>query len=292
MAHPAHRHSTTRGGAAIAALLALAIVAGALWFAASEAGLRWASGEAAARSGGRLTIDGATGSLGAPYGSRGSRYADENLSLVADDVAFTWSPRALLSRTVIVDTLSAATVTLEFKPSAGPSAPPASLALPWPIDVRRADIAALTVASGPNRWRVTRLGFHYTGALERHALDALALDSEWGSVRGKLAIGATPPFAAEGRIVFAGSEAARHAIATVAVGGNMTTLSLSGDGSVDDARATGAARIAPFEAATTARFRAPVENVDLARFDAALPRTELRRRLPAEAPRTAACTAH
>jgi translocation and assembly module TamB len=260
---------------AILAVLALAIVAGALWFASSEQGLRWASDEAAARSGGRLTIEGATGSLGGIVRIARLRYADEDLSLVADDVAFTWSPRALLSRAVIVDTLSAATVTLEFKPSAGPSAPPASLALPWPIDVRRADIAALAVVSGPNRWRVTQLGFHYTGAIERHTLDALALDSVWGSVRGKVAIGATAPFAAEGRIVFAGSEAARHAIATVVVGGDMTTLSLSGDGSVDDARATGTARIAPFEARRLRDFELRVENVDLARFDAALPRTEL-----------------
>jgi translocation and assembly module TamB len=259
----------------IAALLIAAIIAGALWFAASDAGLRWASGEAVGRSGGRLTIEGATGSLGGTVRIARLRYADENLSLVADDLAFTWSPRALLSRSVIVNTLSAATVALEFKPSAGPSAPPASLALPWPIDVRRADIAALSVASGPNRWRVTRLGFHYTGAIERHALDSLALDSEWGSVRGKLAIGATAPFAAEGRVAFAGSEAARHATATIAVGGDMTTLSLSGDASVDDARATGAARIAPFEARRLRDFELRIENVDLARFDAALPRTEL-----------------
>lgn len=210
----------------IAAVLVLALIAGAVWFAASDAGLRWASGEATARSGGRLTIEGATGSLGGTVRIARLGYADENLSLVADDVAFTWSPRALLSRSVVVDALSASTLTLEFKPSAGPSAPPASLALPWPIDVRRAEIAALTVASGPNRWRVTRLGFHYTGAIDRHALDALALDSEWGSVRGRLAIAAKPPFAAEGSINFAGSDAARRAIATVTVGGNMTTLSL------------------------------------------------------------------
>ncbi|HEV7413371.1 MAG TPA: translocation/assembly module TamB domain-containing protein, partial [Casimicrobiaceae bacterium] len=70
------------------------------------------------------------------------------------------------------------------------------------------------------------------------------------------------------------SEVARHAIATVVVGGDMTTLSLSGDGSVDDAQATGAARIAPFEARRLRDFELRVENVDLARFDAALPRTE------------------
>ncbi len=259
----------------IVALLAAALLAGAWWFAASEAGLRWAGEQAASRSGGRVKIEGATGSLGGIVRIARLSYADENLSLVADDIAFSWSPRALFSRSVVVDALSAATVTLDFKPSAGPSAPPASLALPWPVEVRRADIATLTVASGPNRWRVTQLGFHYIGAVERHALDALALDSEWGSVRGRLAIGATPPFAAEGSIRFAGSEAARRAIATVAVGGDLTTLALSGEGTVDDARASGAARVAPFEARQLREFEFRVENVDLARFDAMLPRTEL-----------------
>jgi translocation and assembly module TamB len=259
----------------IGLVLIVAIIGGALWFAASDAGLRWASGEATARSGGRLTIEGATGSLGGTVRIARLRYEDDDLRLIADDVAFAWSPRALLSRTVLVDVLSAATVTLEFKPSAGPSAPPASLTLPWPIDVRRADIAALIVSSGPNRWRVRQLGFHYTGTLERHALDALTLDSEWGSVRGKLALAATAPFAAEGRIDFAGSEAARHAIATVTVGGDMTTLSLSGGGSVYDARATGAARIAPFESRRLRDFELQIENVDLARIDATLPHTEL-----------------
>ncbi|HEY7943367.1 MAG TPA: translocation/assembly module TamB domain-containing protein [Casimicrobiaceae bacterium] len=271
------RRIATRLGAAllIAALGALAMILAAWWFAASEVGLRWASGEAAARTGGRLTIDGATGSLTGTVHIARLTYADENLRLVAGDVAFTWSPRALLTRNVVVDALSAATVALEFKPSAGPSAPPASLALPWPIEVQRADIATLTVASGPNRWRVERLGFRYTGALERHALEALTLDSEWGSLRGKLAIAATPPFVADGSIAFAGSEAARRAIATLAVAGNLTTLSLSGEATVDGAHASGAARVAPFEPRRLRDFDLRIEDADLARFDTRLPQTAL-----------------
>lgn len=257
------------------AMLALALVAGVLWFATSESGLRWASGEASARSGGRLTIEGATGSLGGTVRIARLAYADENMRLVAREVEFSWSPRALLTRTVAVNAFSAATMALEFKPSAGPAAPPASLALPWPIDVRRADIAELSVTSGPNQWRVTRLGFRYVGSMERHALEALALDSEWGSLRGRLAIGAMPPFATEGSISFAGSDAARHATGTVAIGGTMATVSLSGEGSVLDAHATGQARVAPFEARQLRDFELRIDNVDLARFDVALPRTDM-----------------
>ncbi|HEY2862573.1 MAG TPA: translocation/assembly module TamB domain-containing protein [Casimicrobiaceae bacterium] len=262
------------------ALLAIAIivsmmVAAALWFATSQAGLRWASGEASLRSGGRLTIEGATGSLGGTVRIARLAYADENVRLVAREVVFTWSPRALLTQTIAINAFSAATVALEFEPSAGPSAPPASLALPWPIDVRQADIAELSVSSGPNQWRITRLGFRYTGSLERHALEALALDSEWGSLRGRLAIGARPPFVTEGSISFAGSGAARDAKGTVAIGGNMSTVSLSGEGSVVEARASGKARVAPFEVRQLRDFELSIDNVDLARFDVALPRTDI-----------------
>ena len=95
---------------AIVALVALAVAVGALWFATSEEGLRWASGEAAARSGGRLKIEGESGSLGGIVRIARLTYADEDMSLVAEDVAFRWSPRTLLFRTIVVDTLSAASV--------------------------------------------------------------------------------------------------------------------------------------------------------------------------------------
>lgn len=258
----------------IGALFALALIAGALWFAASDAGLRWASGEATGRTGGRLKIEGATGSLGGTVRIARLAYSDDNLELVANDVAFTWSPRALLARNVVVDDLSAGTIALEFKASAGPSAPPASLELPWPIDVRRAAIAELTVESGPNRWRVRRLGFRYIGASERHTLDAVTLDSEWGSLRGNLAVAATAPFATQGSIDFAGSDAARRATATLVVGGNLTTLVLSGEAIVDEAHATGSARVAPFEPRRLRDFDVRFEGADLARFDARLPKTD------------------
>ena len=262
-------------GVLMAAVLALAVVAAALWFAASDAGLRWASSEAMGRAGGRLKIEGATGSLGGTVRIARLTYADDDLQLVADDVAFTWSPRALLTRSVLVDTLTAGAVDLQFKTSAGPAAPPASLELPWPLDVRRADIAELTVVSGPNRWRVRQLGFHYVGAIDRHALDAVAMDSEWGSLRGNLAVAAKAPFAAEGSVDFAGSDAAQHATGTLVVGGNLTELSLSGEAIVNEAHATGTAHVAPFEPRRLRDFDIRIDGADLARFDPRLPQTEL-----------------
>ncbi|HKW79813.1 MAG TPA: translocation/assembly module TamB domain-containing protein [Casimicrobiaceae bacterium] len=259
--------------AAIVALAAIALVATGLWLAHTDAGLRWVSGQAMARTGGRLSIEGATGSLGGRVRIARLTYDDDDLKLVADDVAFTWSPRALFTRSIVVDDLSAAAVGLQLKPSAGPSQPPASLALPWPIDVRRADIALLTVESGPNRWQVRRLGFHYIGAADRHALDALALDSEWGSLHGNIAVAAEKPFAAVGSIDFAGSEAARRATGTVVIGGDLATLSLSGEGIVDAAHLTGTARVAPFEPRRLRDFDLKVDGADLARFDARLPQT-------------------
>ena len=260
--------------AAIVALAALALVAAGWWLVHTDAGLRWVSGQAMSRSGGRLSIEGASGSLGGKVRIARLTYDDDDVKLTADDIAFTWSPRALFTRSIAVDELAAAAIDLQLKSSAGPSEPPASLALPWPIDVQRADIALLSVESGPNRWQVRRLGFHYIGAPDRHALEALALDSEWGWLHGNLAIAASKPFATEGSIDFAGSEAARRATGTLVIGGNLGTLALSGEGIVDAAHLTGTARVAPFESRRLRDFDLKVEGADLARFDARLPQTD------------------
>ena len=122
----------------IASLVAIALVslcAGLLlaaWlFLGSDAGLRWAVSQAHLRTDNRLKLEGVQGSLGGTVRIARLTYADEDLRLIADDVELNWSPRALLSRSVLVDDVAAAAVTLELKPGNGINAPPPSLAHPW-----------------------------------------------------------------------------------------------------------------------------------------------------------------
>lgn len=255
------------------ALLAGVLVGGAVWFLASEAGLRWIVDLAHSRTEGKLTIEGAAGSLAGTTRISRLTFSDKNLSFVAENVEFTWSPRALFSRSVVIDTLATSRATLELKPGDGASAPPASLALPWSIDVRRASVAELDVASGANRWHFARLSFHYAGDDKRHAVDDLGFHSEWGDLSGNVALDAAPPFVAGGDLAFVAAESLKRARATLAIGGDLTLLAFSGDVSAIGAHAAGTARISPFADRWLGDFSVSASDVDLELIDSRFPKT-------------------
>src|SRR5437762_7292626 len=133
-------------------LLAATLIGVAAWFLSSESGLKWAAEEAVSRTAGKLKLEGATGSLAGTSHIARLTYTDRDLVFVAENVEFTWSPRALFSRSVVIDSLSASQMTLDVKPGDDVNAPPISLALPWSIAVQRASVDHLEVASGSNRW--------------------------------------------------------------------------------------------------------------------------------------------
>jgi hypothetical protein len=154
-----------------------------------------------------------------------------------------------------------------------PGAP--GIGYPWSIDVRRASIERLDVASGGNRWRFARLAFRYAGGDKHHALDELAFHSDWGDLSGNIAIDAAPPFVTTGSINFLASDALKRAKAALAIAGDLTTLVFSGDVSAVGARAGGTARISPFDERWLQGFELAASDVDLALFDARVPKTSL-----------------
>jgi translocation and assembly module TamB len=262
-------------GLAALALLTGLLIGGAAWFLSSESGLRWAVEEARSRTGGKLKLEGTAGSLAGTTRIARLTYTDKDLSFIAENVEFTWSPRALFSRSLVIDSLSASQITLEIKPGDDVNAPPVSLALPWTIDVQRASIERLYVASGSNRWRFARLAFRYAGGDKRHALDELAFHSDSGDVSGNIAIDAAPPFVTTGSMSFQASDALKRAKAALAIAGDLTTLVFSGDVSAVGAHAGGTARISPFDERWLRGFAVSATGVDLALFDSRIPKTAL-----------------
>jgi translocation and assembly module TamB len=257
------------------ALLTGLLIGGAVWFLSSESGLRWAVEEALSRTAGKLKLEGATGSLAGTTRIARLTYTDKDLVFVAENVEFTWSPRALFSRSVVIDSLSASQITLDVKPGDGVNTPPVSLALPWSIAVQRTSVDHLDVASGSNRWHFARLAFRYAGGDRRHALDELAFHSEWGDLSGDIALDATPPFVTTGSLSFLASDALKRAKVALAIGGDLTTLVFSGDVSATGAHADGTARISPFDERWLRAFAVSATDVDLALFDSRIPRTAL-----------------
>jgi translocation and assembly module TamB len=262
-------------GLAALALLGGVLIGAAAWFLSTDYGLQWVVDKAHSLTGGKVTIEKAAGSLAGATRTARITYSDKDLEFVAENVEFTWSPRSLLSRSVVIDTLSASQATLSLKPSDGASKPPKSLALPWTIDVQHASIAEIVVMSGENRTRFANLIFHYSGGEKRHALGDLAFHSDWGDLGGNVSIEASSPFVTTGNLSFQASDALRRAKATLAIAGDLGTLVLSGDVLAADAHAKAAARIAPFDARWLQSFTVSASSVDLAQFDPRIPRTAI-----------------
>jgi translocation and assembly module TamB len=260
-------------GLAVLALLTGVLIGAAAWFLSSESGLRWAVEEVHSLTGGKLKLEGTAGSLAGTTHIARLTYTDKDLEFIAENVEFTWSPRLLFSRSVLIDSLSASQVTLDIKPSAGVNSPPSSLALPWAIDVRRASIDQLSVSSGDNLWHFAHLAFRFAGGDKRHELDELAFHSDWGDLSGNIAVDATPPFGAIGTMSFAASDALKGAKARLAIAGDLTTLAFSGEVSAMGAHAGGTARISPFDERWLRSFAMSATDVDLAQFDSRIPRT-------------------
>jgi translocation and assembly module TamB len=259
----------------VVALAVIGLAGGVLWFIGSDAGLRMAIEQVALRTGDRLKLEGVTGSLmGSVHVDRLS-YIDTDLGLTADNVDFTWSPRALLSRNVVVDAFAASHISLALKSSDKPASPPASLAIPLPIEVQKASVARIDIASGVNTWTISGLAFRYAGNSSQHRFDDLALDTPWGALRGILQVDAAKPFATKGTIALAGSEILRKATASIDVGGNFELLSLGFDGAVIDAKAKGLMHVAPFDPRWLHDSTLAIDSLDLARIDPRLPRTAL-----------------
>ena len=112
----------------VAALVAALALAGYVFFA-GDAGVEFAVRELALRSGGRLAIEGASGSLLDAVRVRRIVWRGPAAQATATDVTLTWSPTALWSRGVVVQTLGAQHLEIDLEASNTAVPLPASLAL-------------------------------------------------------------------------------------------------------------------------------------------------------------------
>ena len=91
-------------GLAVLALLTGVLIGGAMWFLSSESGLAMGRRQGPlALTGGKLKLEGTTGSLAGTTHIARLTYTDQDLDFIAENVEFTWSPRALFSRSVVID---------------------------------------------------------------------------------------------------------------------------------------------------------------------------------------------
>jgi len=173
-------------------------------FLGSQAALDYVLQRAVAEGQGRLTIEGAQGSLLSTIRVARIAWKGDEVDVEAREIALTWSPLDLVSRRFIVQGLGAKRLSLDFKGTRDATKGlPASLALPLEVDVRNMGVERLDWRTGEGDGFVTGLTFGYSGGAKLHALRTLRFVTESGTLAGSAELAATAPmhnrFAPESR---------------------------------------------------------------------------------------------
>jgi translocation and assembly module TamB len=258
-------------GVAVIALVALVAL-----FAGSETGLPYVLGQLERYSGGRLTIEGAQGSLWSKLNVATLRWKGDATTIVARDVVVEWDPGALTRRELHVIALGARTIDIAVAPSAqSAGALPRSLGLPLGVVVEHASVTTLDWALGARKGRATGIAFTYRGDAAGHRLDGVTLAFARGRIVGNVRLDAASPFALAGAAGFTGSDDWTGIDAQARMGGTLARIDVDAQGAARDARFDARVRLTPFAAAPIDTLDVDATAIDPATFDAAWPHASL-----------------
>jgi translocation and assembly module TamB len=257
------------------AALAAALAGAGYAFLASDAGVEFAARELALRSGGKLAIEGATGSLLHAMHVRRIAWRGPEAQVTATDITLTWSPTALWSRRVVLQTLGAQHLQLDMDASDAAVTPPENLALPFELAIENLSLARLDWRVGPNRGAIRGLALRYAGGADGHRVSELTLGTDSWMLAGGAGIGAQPPFPVEGRLALQGGAMLHGAATTLSLAGTLAAIEVAGAGTAGTARFTGRAALAPLAAVPLVDITLDVAGLDLAAWDRTLPATRL-----------------
>lgn len=271
---PRRTRAIVIAAAAAIALVGLLVLATA--YVASSRAVVAMLDYAVERSGGRLTYEGASGSvLGTMHLDR-LHFRDGTTRVVAEDVEIALSPRALLESRLVLPRVAARRVEVELPPGEARDTPvPASLALPLPVDVGGILIERVDWKAGSRQGTLDRVSLSYAGDADGHRVRDLDVRAPGATLTGAIEIGASPPFAVGGsaRLMLDAPHPQGRIDATL--GGNLVALDIDARGKLIDIAATARARLAPFAAEPLVEARAGANAIDLAQFGSGWPATGL-----------------
>jgi translocation and assembly module TamB len=254
-------------------LVLLLILGGSVWYVLSESGLPFLVARVVAQSGGRLSIEGPSGSVGSTMRFARLTWNGSDTTVEATDVVVEWRPQALWRSRLDIKALGAQRVSIAVKPSSGATSPPTDLALPLAVDLEHVAVSTLTVRAGPRVGTITGLAFGYRGDATAHVVDNLRLVSDYGALSGNASIGAVAPLPVQGRLAVAGDGPLASAHLDATLGGTLAALRVDASGAFRGADLTAQASLTPFAGAPLSGATLDLRRVDASAFDAALPRT-------------------
>jgi translocation and assembly module TamB len=267
--------------AGLALALGLVGAAGYAWLGTDSA-LRFVLGRATAASEGRLTFEGAEGSLLSIVQVARIDWRGDDVDIGAREVSMAWSPFDLVSRRFTVAGLAARQIAVTVRTAAdSTSGLPATLALPLEVNIRNVGVQSLTWTTPKGSGALTGIAFSYAGGATSHRLADLRFVTPDGTLSGGAEVGAAAPFPLRGELEFAGDADWKGALATVKVAGPLERLDLDARGTLRDAKVAARIVATPFAAVPLVSADIDASAVNIAQWDAAWPATDLTLKLVA-----------
>ncbi|MEO8741477.1 MAG: hypothetical protein ABI537_17495, partial [Casimicrobiaceae bacterium] len=121
-------------------VLLIVAIAVAIAYLLSEAGLSTIVERVVRQSNGQMVVEGASGSIGGSMHFAHLAWRGSDITIEAEDVTVEWNPRTLLSSRVLVRKLTAQRISIQVKPSTGPTPPPENLTLPLDVTIEHAAV--------------------------------------------------------------------------------------------------------------------------------------------------------
>jgi translocation and assembly module TamB len=271
---------------AIAALVAAGLIAAltalALW-GRSESALRWAAEQAAARSGGRLVVEGVGGSVLGPLRVTRLTYRSPDADVTAQDVVADWSPaRLLLGRALHVTRLEAARVQVAVKAGAAAEMPQ-DIAPALPIHLPRFSIRHLELRGlGPDLL-MEDLGAGLEADHGSYRLELRSLRLPRAGVSGGARLGTEAPFAVNGEFNVQAAFEGETFHVPVRLSGSLEALLLEASLDHGWGKGTASASLDPLGEQVLRELRMGLSRMDPARHAKGIPPADLSATLSARA---------
>ena len=254
------------------ALLAGSITGGLLWLASSPDALRFAASRIESALGGRLRLEGLSGSLAREFRVERATFVHGGVRVELLELRIAWSVRALLSRAVDISSLRIRRVDVRVTPSGDPIVLPASLALPIDLRADAVDVGEVEVrvdTAPPLVFRNVSLA--YRGGRARHEIEDLRVQSPWGPISGRLRVGARRDFPLDGAFAWTLADLPVEGQLDATVTGTLERIELPVTGTVLAHAVAGRASLRPFGSPQIEAVQARWSAVDLAKLFDGLP---------------------
>ena len=273
---PRRRRSPWLVASAFVAVVVVLVIAATVAWLSSPSATQYAVERASAATAGRLTIEGAQGTLLGPLRATRVRWRDGGTDIVAEDVTIDYQPAALAGGRLVVRELRAsrAAVTLADT-GAERAAMPDDLALPIDVDIARIVVDSVEWDGAGHRTTLSNISLAYAADRREHRIRGLRVHAPGATLTGTATLGTTKPFPTSGAASLVLAQPHPEGRVDAKFDGNLQSLELALRSDLAQVVAEGRARIAPFASQPFIEGRGTARDIDLSRFDPAWPATRV-----------------